>query len=221
MRQRRAQDFQARRTLFAFSISQDLCNDAFQLLARARSERPEPYEPEDGGHYAESGPSSILLVTTAFDQWLNNIAFALSVRFPQLRDFAARLPTAAKHAAYITTISERTTEENRNLRMAFHVRDEIVHWLPRTDDQGSYWPEWLAELMDKGLVLHATPPHTTIDGVDLTGKLHSYRLALWVWRTLDTASRELLAAFSEDDRVLRNIAETGSEGFLAHAALPD
>ena len=161
-----------------------------------------------------------MLISTAFDQWLNESALTLDVRYKGLREIAARHDTILKYQKFAELISGKDFVISQDLRMAWDVRNEIVHWLPRKAADGTNWPEWLTTLQERGLVLSTLLPDGG-DATDLATKFHSYSLALWVWRVFASAADEFLAQFPSEDEVERGIIEWSVKGFRSYERLPE
>jgi len=219
-RRKREQQFTSNVTFAIFTFAQDLINSAFVLLQCAFNERKNQETGIPGGHYSIHAPSSIVLICTAFDQWLNQSALTLDVRYEGLRTIAAKHDTIIKYKKFGEIISGNPFNISDDLQMAWDVRNEIVHWLPRKAAEGSNWPEWLSELQDRGLVLSSRVPSGD-DLTDLATKLHSYSLARWVWKTLAIAGDELLAQFADEDEIERNTIDWSVEGLHLYQQLPE
>jgi len=219
-RKERRQQFTTRATFAIFSFAQDLINSAFVLLQLASNERKGTHVEKAGGHYSIHAPGSIVLICTAFDQWLNQSALTLDVRYPGLVAIAADHDTITKYQKFGQTIAASDFEVPSDLRVVWDVRNEIVHWLPRKAAEVSNWPEWLSALQERGLVLATVLPDGT-DATDLATKFHSYSLARWVWQALYQAATALLAQFPEGDEIERGTMEMSVEGFRAFEHLPE
>jgi len=202
-RQRRAQEFKSQRSFAWISFFQDLVSSAYVLLEKASAERSMSEYKSQGGHYSIHAAGSIVLVTTAFDQWLNECCLSLDVAYPGLRNAAPDLDTVQKYVTLCTIISPGTTVETLDLQMAWDVRNEIVHFLPRTTSAGDTWPSWLVELERRGLVQSRKLPHRSGDANDLPSKLHSYKLCYWIWQIMAASIEQVLELFPEDRSVHR------------------
>lgn len=173
-----------------------------------------------GGHYSIHGPSSILLICTAFDQWLNQSALTLDVRYKGLRDIAVKHDTITKYKKLGEAIGQKEISVPEDLQMAWDVRNAIVHWLPRKTSEESNWPAWLSKLQDRGIVLSSILPNG-VEATDLSTKFHSYLLARWVWKTLGDAVKELLNQFPDGDEIERRTIDWSVAGFNLYQQLPE
>jgi len=209
----RASEFLTPKTMATISFCPDMAQAAALLLVHARDDaRPNAPE-EPGGHWSAYAPASIVLVCTALDQWLNESLFSLDIRFPRIKEIAASHDTIPKYYEIIRRVAGVEPAANSDLEMAWDVRNEIVHWLPRKASTTTAWPSWLSDLEARGLVLKATLPPTGEDAVDLASKLHSYALARWAWMAIETAVANLLASFPTEYEFERNHVAWTAETF--------
>ncbi len=218
-RREREKQFTTSSTFAIFSFSQDLVTSAFLLLRAAYAEGIEEGNKESGGHYSIHAPASIVLICTAFDQWLNQSALMLDVRYEGLRESAAKMSTLKKYYQFAELVSGQSLEKDRELEMAWDVRNEIVHWLPRLASSPSNWPNWLDELQDRGLVLKSELPEHG-DATDLASKLHSYLLARWVWEIIANSVKRLLDLFPEEDEIEKGMIDWSAPAFEIFKQLP-
>ena len=203
-RSTRAKEFKGRGNFAFISFHQDNLSSALLLLQQASLERAKSQYKEQGGHYSVHAPASIVLVSTAFDQWLNESCLVLDVRYSGLRDAASDMDTIARYYYMCEAFSDAPVTKSEDLQMVWDVRNEIIHLLPRTTASGDSWPSWLAPLEARGLVQSARLPGRAGDANDLGTKLHSYRLCYWVWETLTSAIETLLARFPDDMQIERS-----------------
>jgi hypothetical protein len=211
-RREREKQFTSSSSFAIFSFAQDLVTSAFLLLRAAFSEGVEKSIKESCGHYSVHAPASIVLICTAFDQWLNQSALTLDVRYKGLRESAAKMSTLNKYHRFTELVSGHSLEKDRELDMAWDVRNEIVHWLPRLASSPSNWPTWLEELQDRGLVLKSELPGHG-DATDLASKLHSYLLARWVLQTIANSVERLLDLFTEEDEIEKGMIDWTASAF--------
>lgn len=216
----RKEEFSGSSSFAIFSFSQDLITSSFNLLQMACKEKKEGERSKPGGHYTINGPASIVLICTAFDQWLNQSALTLDGHYSGFREAAAEKSTVNKYYYFTEAISGSGINRDLDLQMAWDVRNEIVHWLPRKASSGCNWPEWLGSLQKRGLVLSSELPEVG-DATDLATKLHSYRLARWVWQAISIAVENLLGLFPDEDQIYRSEIEWLTHGFFLFRQLPE
>jgi hypothetical protein len=90
--------------------------------------------------------------------------------------------------------------------MIVDLRDEIVHYLPRSYGENNPLPEWFKPLQDADLLITSGP---NVD-FDWNQKLGSYRLAYYASEVVDRCVRELVAAAPEDAFVPASLAQNFS-----------
>jgi hypothetical protein len=196
-----------------FSFCPDMARAAALLLVHARDDASPNMPEEPGGHWSAYAPASIVLICTALDQWLNESVFSLDIRFSGIKEIAASLDTIPKYYEIIRRVAGVEQTVDTDLEMAWDVRNEIVHWLPRKASSTTTWPSWLGDLEARGLLLTAILPPGGEDAVDLASKLHSYALARWVWMTIETAVATLLASFPAEYEFERDHLAWTAESF--------
>ncbi len=218
-RKAREEQFTSSSSFAIFSFAQDLVTSSFFLLQAAYFEGDKNDDRQPGGHYSIHAPASIVLICTAFDQWLNQSALTLDVRYKGQRESAAKMSTLNKYHHFAELISGQSLEKDRELEMAWDVRNEIVHWLPRLASSPSNWPTWLKDLQNRGLVFKSELPGHG-DATDLSTKLHSYLLARWVWQTISNSIERLLDLFPEEDEIEKSMIDWTATAFGIYKQLP-
>ncbi len=215
----RTLEFLNRGSMVTISTCTDTVTSAVLLLDHARREIPSGVQYQDGGHYAAHGPAAIVLICTAFDQWLNESCFSLHGPFQGLLKIAAAASTVDKYYSLGAVVHGKPLRKNADLEAAYDVRNEIVHLLPRQVNHGATWPAWLRRLERNHLVL-AAPPPVPASATPLTTKLHSYKLARWTFEVMAQASEDLLAAFPPTCTFERDLISWTAQAFTAARQLP-
>lgn len=173
-----------------FPMSPDLLGCARNELSAGLEERKRQTVRSKTNHTSHHALGSIVLVVTAFDVWLNEVALQVSlIEHSERGRIAAKKPTAAKYA-YLMEILGAAVRDSQDLEMAINLRDEIVHYLPRVVDDTGNVPSWLSPLHDRGLLLGGTDE----PGFTFPKNLNSYRLAYWVWELIERAVARLSLA---------------------------
>ena len=176
-------------------ISPDLLFTVHVLLRNALDERKRPVWRVKENHATAYAPTIVVMAATALDAWLSEmIAFSRSpLHLPE--DQVARVidigTTSDKYEGTTELLLGRRLRGSTDLRMLSKLRNEIVHFLPYTQDitKGTV-PEWLQYLDQKRLLISA--------GGDadfhFSQKLSSYALAYWACETVFQAAEELTKA---------------------------
>jgi len=111
-------------------------------------------------------------------------------------------PSPQQAAGYSLKIKmlDGTIQPNNDLDIIIKLRDEIVHYLPRTVseidfDPRRYLPKVFYGLDKKGLLLRSHRGSTPFGQM-----ICSYRLAYWAWVNVDIAVKNFVSAFSTTKR---------------------
>jgi hypothetical protein len=159
-------------------------------------------------HYSPHCLGAIVLVVSAFDVWLNEALSLLDgwCGLPDTRPLATK-PMCEKYVGLMARLGVERPRCTGDLRRAVDVRDEIVHYLPRSDV-----PAWFEDLERQGMFI-ATGRSSDFA---LPQKLPSYKLAYWVWEVVLTAIEEMLPAIPGGGRA---VIEATAQNFRRAADL--
>ncbi len=175
------------------SLSGILLTSAAELLQMALHDRRRHVFRTRDNHFTPHAVGSILLLTAAFEAWLNEAIslYANMSSSPQLLELAGA-PILVKYEQIPERLGVARLPPHDELRLMLAVRDEIAHFLPRGDRE---WegnvPPAFQDLNRMGLLI--TSRTTDADFV-FTQKLHSYRLAYWAWQVVDHAVSRFVEA---------------------------
>ncbi len=145
----------------------------------------------EGNHYSHHALGSIVLVACAAEAWLMELIARVMRADPSL----CRLAKKSLSVEMYIELHEWATRDGskppaslqEDLESVVNLRDELVHPKPRVVPGGI--PSWASRLDSIGLFIK------TSDGAPAdyswSGKLGSYKLAYWVWETLDSALSHL------------------------------
>lgn len=149
-------------------------------------------------HYTMHAPACIVLLTTSLDAWINETLSRMRFGGEDPAPIA-REPTPKKCRSFLDHFGAAHPPSLVDLDLAFEVRDEIVHYLPRGLPATRNLPPWLAALEQRNLLLS-----TRIEQIEygLSDRLCSYALAYWVWVVVADAAVVLESAIPETRRFL-------------------
>ena len=127
-------------------------------------------------HYTSHAPGTLVLAVTALDCWMTEYVHTVFAFGREQQRFVFR-PLIERFELLHCELGNAPCppELLSELRMLIDVRDEIVHYLPRSFGDGRQIPSWLDPLEQRGLFIQGGPP---VDFL-LTQKLASYALAYW------------------------------------------
>ncbi len=145
----------------------------------------------DGNHYSHHALGSIVLVVCAAEAWLVELIAVLGRADPRIRllaDLSSSLKMYTKLHEWATGEGSKPPASlKEDFESVVNIRDELVHPKPRVVPGGV--PSRLSRLATIGLFIK-TPDDAPGD-YDWQAKLCSYKLAYWVWESLDSALSEL------------------------------
>lgn len=176
----RAEQFRDNPTLGSISFMH--AASANTLLAAALNERRAGVYRYANDHATFMAPGAIVLVVTAFDVWLTEALAFTFIGRPERVD--VHLSTRAKYEAmcqHVRTVPPDTVRSE--LDLAIELRHELVHFLPRTFGAEAV-PDWFDSLEARGLFFGAGEGHRW----DFSQRVGGYRLAYWVFRTVEAAA---------------------------------
>lgn len=174
-----------------YGLSTELAECAFSELLLSLNDRRGEVVRDKNTHYSNHAIGSIVLLATAFDAWLNEIISHSRMIDGQIIDLADR-PTMDKYYRIPEKITKKELPPNTDLDLLIKVRDEIVHFLPRTIKRTGLKknvPQYFDPLYKKGLLLISNNQDSE---TPLGLSLCSYCLAYWAWRTVEISSNNLL-----------------------------
>jgi len=191
-RKRRNQQFQDG-PMPSNSLCVDLLQSAFQLLVAAERERKDLMHMSTHNHHSANAPGAVVMVTTAFDVWMNEVIAALSITGDDaVRALAAVDGIAEKHSQLLRHLGSAPSAQ-ADLQLLADVRNEVVHHLPRAIRDPGDLPSRLEPLREKAVLLEVDHPPSPW-GTVLALQLCSYRLAHWAWLVVHGAVQEIVRA---------------------------
>ena len=178
------------------SLSQELLQGARALLQLALEERRRPVYRAETNHYSSYAPGGIVLLVDALEAWLNElIVYLWPFSHQQAQRCLAFEPPRKKYYEIPRQFASVAIPENADLDLVIELRHEIAHYLPRGIPEEGNVPEWFRQLHQQGMFI--TTGESEADFV-LGAKLGSYRLAYWVWETVDSAVSNLANALGQE-----------------------
>jgi len=190
-RRERIKQFEDHGSPGGMSFSQELVGSAISLLRIALEQRKQPVSRCHDNHYTSHAPGAIVLAVTAFDVWVREFEVGLEAvdsSFPKCKKVDN--PICRRYADLLRNLGESNCPFEADLRSVVDVRDEIVHYLPRTLP-GRTLPAWIDSLDRRGLLIRS--PTNDAD-FTLSQKLSSYALAHWACTTLASCVATLIGA---------------------------
>lgn len=162
----------------------DLVVSAQETLVRALEDRRGQVVRLAANHYSPNAVATIVLVATALDVSMNEAIATGDVFGTKVDRKLALLPTCTKFAQSASGGSEFEAAA-MELRLLVDVRDEIVHYLPRSERSSiGNLPSWCQSLHERGLFIAAPG-----SDFQFSQKIPSYALAYWAhgvaYRTLE------------------------------------
>lgn len=191
-RKERQEEFSCQRRGSYSSLSGALAVCAWSELKNALKDRdPDRVEVCDGNHYSDHALGSIVLVVCAAEAWLVELIAVLGradARILPLANLNTPLEMYTKLHEWATGDGSKSPASLvEDFKSVVNIRNELVHPKPRVVPGGV--PSRLSRLASIGLFIK-TPDDAPAD-YDWQAKLCSYKLAYWVWETLDSALSEL------------------------------
>jgi hypothetical protein len=157
----------------------DLLSSALELLQRALMDRGSEAT-QNSNHFTKHSTSAIVLVVTAFDVWLSDVAFAVMRDTEDMKALLNESGVPAKYRALYDRIHPGETTDLNELEIVAEVRNEIVHHFRRPSQ--NYLPAWVP-ILEKSNILPVFG-HPETDWT-LTDKLSSYSLAYWAFQIIE------------------------------------
>ena len=155
-------------------LSFDLIVSAKQALVRALHDRKSEVVRLATNHYTPSAAATIILVTTALEVSMNE-AIAMGSVFGSSVERSSALPPTCTKFANIASGSADFESAATELRLLVDLRDEIVHYLPRTERSAAgNVPHWCQRLQERRLFIEAPG-----SDFQFSQKIPSYALAYW------------------------------------------
>ena len=170
-----------------------LVNSARLLLVAASNEGL----PNHGENFLTlNGPAAIVVAVTAFEAFLNDILhLCLRTRTTNQEAFeqlASRDAFIEKFRDIPKLFAGGPELVNSDVVLAQHVRNEIVHFYPRSVGTTGV-PEWLEALREKDLFYRiGSPPQD----LDWTANMGSFQLARWCASTVAGSARQFADALN-------------------------
>jgi hypothetical protein len=194
-RHRRNEHFLTQTSGTTMGISPDLLFTVHVLLQHALDERKRPVWRSNENHATTYAPTIVVMIATAMDAWLSElIAFARHpLHLPE--EQVARVidigTTSDKYESGTELLLGRKLRANADLRTLSKIRNEIVHFLPYTQDiTQDTVPQWLQYLDQKHLLISAAGDAD----FHFSQKLSSYALAYWACETAYQAAEQVTNA---------------------------
>lgn len=184
MGSRRKERFeQFRRDLQFDSLATDLVCSAVETLRRSLDERHDEVVRNKKTHTSSNAPAAVILFATAFDTALTELAVWEAPQNGTSREIA-NLSMANKYKHHA---GPEETAALRDLRLLSDLRDELVHFLPRSPRTKENVPHWFKPLHKRGLFIVTG----RVADFTLAQKLASYALGYWAAEVVDRAAQAL------------------------------
>ena len=199
-RHRRHEHFIQQTAGTSMGISADLLQAVHLLLSTALAERRQPVYRTAQNHATAYAPTVIITAATALDAWLSELVGFARHMMGLSDDQVARLidigTIAEKYEQTAVFLFQQRIRPSTDLRQLSKLRNEIVHFLPYTQDiTAPTVPEWLQYLDQHDLLI------STKGGADFhfSQKLSSYALAYWACETVFNAAEQFAAQAQNND----------------------
>jgi hypothetical protein len=189
-----------------YALSLDLTVCAETLLEAALRERgPERTYTTAGNHYSFRAIGATVLITTAFDAFLNEVCDFQSNQVAGSRVLAAETQSTVDKFAGLLRLSDPSAVfDTTELVLLTAVRNEIVHYLPRPTPTEGHVADVLAALHARGLLLVTPGPEDTWE---IPQKIANYALAYWAFRSVEAAVIALCDATPQERHTSILLAE--------------
>jgi hypothetical protein len=192
-------------------LSFDLIVSAKQTLMRALHDRQGDVVRLATTHYTPNAAATIVLVTTALDVSMNE-AIAMGSVFGGNIERGLALPATCAKFANVASRSDGFDPAATELRTLVDLRDEIVHYLPRTEQSATgNVPNWCHALQAQGLFLEAPG-----SDFQFSQKIPSYALAYWSY---DVAFRAIELFVGSLPETAQNVCEYLVHNFSVYQSI--
>lgn len=197
------------------SVSSDLLETVTLLLRQGLEQRRREVWRESKNHFTSFTPAVVVLIVTAFDQWVIECLLTVSCdsKARDLIEMPLRQRIPEMFQYWGKGLSPVCATD---IPMLIDLRDEVVHYLPRGSTSQHGIPLWFRTLQSNGLLITS---QGTRGDFNFYQKLTSYALGYWACETIAQAVDEVLAASPSHIRfILRAVA--GNFRMFEHLTRP-
>lgn len=185
-RRQRFDAFSSREHQGLAGLSADHIASAVTLFQAALDDRTKGNWRQRDNHYTPHSLGCVVMITTTFETWLNELIAWENLRDDQHAPLAQR-STVEKYEGLCSLDGGSADPVRAELALLVEVRNECVHHLPATFQRGEL-PLWLAALKDRNLLV-ATGRDTEFE---FSQRFSSFKLALWAMRTTEACVTHLI-----------------------------